>query len=548
MANNSNSPSDGTRPHPSTLKSYDTNTNTLNDNLNDTECEANNCDTIAGVLNMDNVLEDDRQLGLEEQGIIQKHHHHNNDDNDGCKKSGLIQRQHGLLSSSSTNNFDSDNGSIGTGIGHMVRCHGKLMRHRGVDTGKVTNMELFFDLVFVYAISAISETMVEELSWVVVLQMLVITLAVWWSWVYTAWVTNWFNPDSYLVRLLLLFLMLASLILSAVIPRSFHELGLVFGITFAVLQVVRSTMAMLVLHGHKLQKVFIRILTWQAAAAVFWIVGGALSGNARNIIWAVAVVVEYAGPMSGFYTPGLGKSISKDWEIHGGHLAERCSLFIIIALGESIVVTGSSFRDVLHEPAGVAMFVISFLGAASMWWIYFHSASNEAIEFVESSDDPGAMGRVAYTYIHFLMVLGIIWCAVADRLSIDDPFHIPYQKGNNSGSGSDGSHGSDEHSAPLHKRSGAPPEGFEIKDMVDVFIIIGGPCLFVLGHALFRRSFDPRLPKAHLAAIIAMLCVTPMCVFLPRWATAVCTTGILLFLAIYESYFRCVIVHKSSPF
>ncbi|KAG0034349.1 hypothetical protein BGZ82_005768 [Podila clonocystis] len=190
MANNNNSPSDGTRPHPSTLTSYDTNTNTLNDTLNDTECEANNCDTIAGVLNMDNVLEDDRQLALEEQGIVQKHHHHNNNDNDGCRKSGLIQRQHGLLSSSSTNNFDSDNGSIGTGIGHMVRCHGKLMRHRGVDTGKVTNMELFFDLVFVYAISAISETMVEELSWVVILQMLVITLAVWWSWVYTAWVTN----------------------------------------------------------------------------------------------------------------------------------------------------------------------------------------------------------------------------------------------------------------------------------------------------------------------------------------------------------------------
>lgn len=155
MANN-NSPSDGTRPHPSTLKSYDTNTNTLIDTLNDIECEANNNDTIAGVLNMGNVLEDDRQLALEEQGIVQKHHHNNNNDNnssgnDGHRKSGLLHRQHGLLSSTSTNNFDSDNGSIGTGYGHKVRCHGKLMRHREVDTGKVTNMELFFDLVYVYA-------------------------------------------------------------------------------------------------------------------------------------------------------------------------------------------------------------------------------------------------------------------------------------------------------------------------------------------------------------------------------------------------------------
>ncbi|KAI9241369.1 MAG: putative transmembrane protein [Podila humilis] len=384
------------------------------------------------------------------------------------------------------------------------------MRHRDIDTGKVTNMELFFDLVYVYAISAISETMVDELSWVVILEMLVITLAIWWSWVFTAWLTNWFNPDSYLVRLLLLFLMLASLILSAVIPRTFQDQSLVFGLTYAVLQLARSSTATLVLHGHKLQKVFVRMLTWQTVAAVFWIVGGAIGGTTRNIIWAVAVVIEYSGPMAGFYTPGCGKSLSTDWEIHGGHLAERCSLFIIIALGESIVVTGESFKDVLHEPAGIAMFIVSFLGAAAMWWIYFHSASNEAIEYVESSDDPGAMGRMAYTYIHFVMVLGIIWCAVADRLSIDDPYHL--------------------------------------KDMVDVLIIIGGPCLFVLGHALFRRSFAPRFPKAHLTAIVAMLCVTPICVFLPRWATAVCTTGIMMLLALYESYFRCVCIHKSPIF
>lgn len=210
---------------------------------------------------------------------------------------------------------------------------------------------------------------------------------------------------------------------------------------------------------------------------------------------------------------------------------ERCSLFIIIALGESIVVTGESFKDVLHEPAGIAMFIVSFLGAAAMWWIYFHSASNEAIEYVESSDDPGAMGRMAYTYIHFIMVLGIIWCAVADRLSIDDPYHVPYHKDNNSESGSQGS-----------------DESSELKDMVDVLIIIGGPCLFVLGHALFRRSFAPHLPKAHLTAIVAILCVTPICVFLPRWATAVCTTSIMMLLALYESYFRCVCINKSPIF
>ncbi|KAG0308931.1 hypothetical protein BGZ99_001022 [Dissophora globulifera] len=389
--------------------------------------------------------------------------------------------------SPSINNSFSDPPSYEQGLGHQLRCHAKLMRHRDRGT-KVTNVELFFDLVFVYAISSISETMVEDLSWEVLLQM--------------------FNPDSYLVRLLLLTLMLASLIMSAVIQNAFEDQSLLFAGMYVLIQVGRNVAAVIALHRHKLQRNFYRLLFWFMMTGVLWLVGGAIGGTTRNVLWTVAIVLEYMSPALGFYTPFIGKSLSTDWDVHGGHLAERCSLFIIIALGESIVVTGEAFRHVIHEPAGVGMFIVAFVGAAAMWWIYFHTAADEAIRYIERSRDPGKMGRIAYTYIHVFMVIGIIWCAVADRISIEDPYHVPHHDGS----------------------------------MTDVAIMIGGPVLFVLGHALFRRAFRPRLPRSHLLTVAVLLCATPIGIYLPLWATALTTTSILLALGFYESYFRCYVL------
>ncbi|KAF9948823.1 hypothetical protein BGZ70_002045 [Mortierella alpina] len=408
----------------------------------------------------------------------------------------------------STNTL-SDPPSYEAGLGGKVRLHAKLMRPRET-AAKVTNVELFFDLVFVYAISAIAESMEHHLTWEVVLEMLVVTLA--WGWVFSAWTFNWFNPDSYLVRILLLALMLINLIMSSVIGESFTSRSLLFAIMYVLIQLGRTTIVVLALHGHRLQKNFIRVLIWFCVTAVLWLTGGVLGGVTRNVLWTVAIVLEYTSAAAGFYVPGLGKSISTDWDIHGGHLAERCSLFIIIALGESIVVTGEAFKGVFSGAAGLGVFIISFLGAAAMWWIYFHTASTEAVEFVERSNDPGKMGRLAYTYIHVLMVIGIIWCAVADRLSLEHP-----------------------HAVPSH-------EGHRIY----VVIMIGGPALFVLGHALFRKSFCARTPHAHFAAIAAFICATPIGLFLPVWATALTTTTILLLLAFYESYFRCVILPRHA--
>ncbi|KAG0275201.1 hypothetical protein BGZ95_009074 [Linnemannia exigua] len=414
------------------------------------------------MLNQEAVDEDDRAITRAEQGVANK------------RRLEFEASQNITTSATAGSNADglgldhtntlSDPPSYDQSLSCRLRLHGKIMRHHG--NSKVTNVELFFDLVFVYAISSISEAMVEHLTWQMVLQMLLVTLAVWWAWIFSAWVFNWFNPDSYLVRLLLLALMLINLILSAVIHEAFGEQSLLFAGMYVLIQVGRNLAAVLVLHGHKLQKNFIRLLFWFAVTGVLWIVGGAIG--------------------------------------------ERCSLFIIIALGESIVVTGEAFREAFHEAAGVGMFIVSFVGAASMWWIYFHTASTEAIDYIERSNNPGKMGRIAYTYIHALMVIGIIWCAVADRISMEEPHVIPH-----------------------HEDHGG---------MIKVAIMIGGPALFVLGHALFRRAFCSRVSWAHWATIALFVCATPIGIFCPLWATALTTTTILMVLALYESYFRAVIL------
>ncbi|KAF9437601.1 hypothetical protein BGZ76_000125 [Entomortierella beljakovae] len=364
--------------------------------------------------------------------------------------------------------FASDPPPYDMSYGRRLRCHAKLLRNRACDT-KVTSVELFFDLVFVFAISSIAHTMEKDLSFVVTMEMLLVTLAV--------WVQSRFIPGS--------------------------------AIAFIADDVGRSGAAVIALYGHKLQKNFVRILAWFVVTAVLWIVGGAIGGNTRNVLWIVAIIIEYIGPSAGFYTPGIGMSTSIDWDIHGGHLAERCSLFIIIALGESIVVTGDSFAHMYHEPAAVGMFIVAFVGSASMWWIYFHSSSEEAVHHVEHSDDPGKMGRIGFTYLHAPMVVGIIWTAVADRLCIEEPYMVP------------------------HHHEGK---------MMEVAIMIGGPTIFVLGHALFRRTFCARVPVAHIATIIGFLCTTPVAIYAPAWVTATTTSTLLVMLAIYESYFRCYVL------
>lgn len=324
-----------------------------------------------------------------------------------------------------------------------------FLREEGAHRSVVTPIELFFDLVYVFAITQLSHKLLEHFDVTGALQTTLLLLAVWWAWVYTAWFTNWFEPDQRGVRLVLIALMVASLLMSTSIPEAFSERGLLFAVAYVALQVGRSLFIIWAARDNDVLRTnFVRLVLWSILAGVFWIAGALAEGPTREILWVVAVLVDYAAPLMFFAVPGLGRSTTADWDISGEHMAERAQLFVIIALGESILVTGATFGDLAPSTETIAAFVVAFLGSVALWWIYFDRAAGVAAEAIAHAADPGALARSAYTYIHLPIVAGIIVSAVGDELAI------------------------------AHPTGHASPEV--------LLALLGGPALYLAGHALFK--------------------------------------------------------------
>jgi len=221
-----------------------------------------------------------------------------------------------------------------------------MLRARDGGEQRVTPLELFFDLVYVFAITQLSHLLLDHPTVEGALQTLFLLLVVWWAWQYTTWFTNWFDPDALSVRLMLGAVMLASLVMSVAIPEAFGEQGLMFALAYVAIQLGRTGFAVLALGAsHPLGGGFRRILAWFAASGVLWVAGGLLEGEARYVLWLLALGVDYAGPAAGYRTPGMGRSRTEEWTIEGAHFAERCQLFVTGSLAESLLVTGTSIGE-----------------------------------------------------------------------------------------------------------------------------------------------------------------------------------------------------------
>ncbi|MGL4310622.1 MAG: low temperature requirement protein A, partial [Paracoccaceae bacterium] len=203
--------------------------------------------------------------------------------------------------------------------------------------------ELFYDLVFVFAITQVSHLLLHHYNAAGAIETALIFLAIWWVWIYTTWVLNRLDPERTAVRALLFGLMGAGLFLSMSIPQAFGERGLVFALAFVAMQTGRTGFMFVAAKGDALlRSTYLRILIWFCASAVFWIAGGlADPHHGRLPLWGIALAIEYAGPLTGVYVPGLGRDTTGNWTVKGGHIAERCGLFVIICLGETLLVSGA---------------------------------------------------------------------------------------------------------------------------------------------------------------------------------------------------------------
>jgi low temperature requirement protein LtrA len=341
----------------------------------------------------------------------------------------------------------------------------------GDESHRVTFVELFFDLVFVFAITQLSHSLIADPSLLRFAEVLILTGAIWWVWVDTTWIANWLNPERGAVRGMLIVLMLFGLVMSSALPEAFAEKGWLFAVAFVAMQLSRTAFAYFsfVEQGKTANALnVVRIISWYAFTGVFWIWGGFAPEQQRIWIWIIALAVESAGPAARYWIPVLGRSPVETWQVSGEHMAERVGLFFIIALGESIIVTGSVFAEQPLSWESFAALLAAFAGTVLLWLLYFAHGERSGSAYISDSNATGVVARTTYTYIPILMVVGIVLTAVGDDLVLAHPF---------------GHHGS--------------------TDVATAATVTGGAALYLFGTTLFKRSVGGPWLITHVVGVVA---------------------------------------------
>lgn len=378
-----------------------------------------------------------------------------------------------------------------------------LMRNHQGGPARVSYLELFFDLVYVFALTQISHLILEEMSWQGLAQAAVAFAAVWWAWIYTTWAANWLDPERVPVRILLLLVMLASLLMAVALPHAFDGGGPLFAFAYVAIQVVRSLFLAFVMSRAEGESGLnmLRVAIWFMVSGLFWTAGALIAEGGERLAWWVgALAIEYAGPFALFYVPFLGPSSIREWTISGHHMAERAALFIIIALGEGIVVTGATFAGQAMTRDNTLAFLLAFASSVMMWWIYFDVGARRGAELIEHHAEPGRVARNAYTYLHMPIVVGMIGVAVSDELLLAHP-------------------------------AGQAEQAL-------VAFTCGGLAVYLLAVGLFKRLANPfrKFPLSHLVGLglLATLALWTWLVQVPALTFAALAVAVLTVIAVWE--------------
>jgi low temperature requirement protein LtrA len=372
-----------------------------------------------------------------------------------------------------------------------------FLRRRDGHHARVTYEELLFDLVYVFAVTQVSHELLEHLSLSGLIDTVILWFAVWLGWQYTCWFTNWFDPETPLIRTVLFASMLLALIMASALPDAFGQRGLIFAAAYTGIQVGRTGFVVLLLgRDHVLAPNYRRMLGWLSISAGFWIAGAFARYEWRIALWSIAVLCEYASPMFGFALPGLGRSQTSEWTIEGAHLAERCQLFVIVALGETLLATGATMAKAATWDAPILLALLaSFLGTLAMWWLYFGTASKDAIATITQSGDPGRIGAY-FHYVHAILVAGIIATAVGNDLVLAHP-----------------------HDAP---------------SVAYILVLSGGPAIYLLGSAIYKKVVYGTVPVSHIAGAVALAALAPVAFAMDLLEIGLLTTALMLAVCVWE--------------
>lgn len=331
-------------------------------------------------------------------------------------------------------------------------------------------IELFFDLVYVLTIIQLSHHLLEHLTWRGALETSVLFLAVWWAWNYSAWAMNWLDPHSSIVRLLLVVLMVGAFGMAVALPHAFDDNAGLFVGGYLLMQLLRSGFMVAAFRGRDatMERNYTHLLIWSVVSALPWVAGALSVGDARLGWWILAVVIDYSAPWTGFFVPGRGSTPMSSWTLRPAHLAERNRLVFIIALGETVIISGSLLTDVELDAPTIAAALLGFALLVTLWWNYFNP-------FVEPADtgDTAAAGRSSFAYAHAAMVAGAIAVAVGIEIVAAHP------------------------SEPL--------------EAAYVIVLFAGPMLYLAGNAWFLRNHIERPLTDRLLAVVALAVVGIVC-------------------------------------
>ena len=355
---------------------------------------------------------------------------------------------------------------------------------------RVTPLELFFDLIFVFALTQVTGLVVADPTWAGLVRGLLVLGVLWWAWAAYAWLTNTIDPEEGIVRLAMFGAMGAMLIASFAVPDAFGDDAFLFACAYAIVRIAHLVLYAVAGRGDReLLAAVARLGVGSALAVGLLFVAAALDGKLQVAVWAIALACDLLAPYVGR---------ARGWHLSPGHFVERHGLIVIIALGESIVALGAGATSDLDAGVIVAA-LLGFAVAACLWWAYFDVVAIVAERRLTETEGNAqlAMARDSYSYLHLPMVAGIILFAVGVKKTLGDV-------------------------------------GEPLK-LVPAVALCGGVAMYLGAHILFRLRNVHSLNKPRLVVTGILVALVPAALALPALVTLGAVTAVCVGLIAYEA-------------
>jgi low temperature requirement protein LtrA len=362
-----------------------------------------------------------------------------------------------------------------------------------LDEHQVTPLELFFDLVFVFAITQVTSLLADNPTWAGVLRGMLVLAALWWAWGVYAWLTSTIDVDEGGIRLVMLCTMMAMFGVALAVPRSFGSDAVLFGVAYFLVRVLHLVLSAIPARDDPDRRgALLRFAPGAILGASLLVVAGFVEGNGRIAVWVVALAVDYLGPV----VLGIGQG----WKVAPEHFAERHGLFIIIALGESFIAIGLGLAAGFELIAGVIVAAaLGIVTVSALWWLYFDVAAIFARRRLVRAQglELHRLALHSYSYLHLPMVAGIVLFAFGLETTI--------------------AHAGDR------------------LDMVPAVGLCGGAALYLLGHVAFLLRTTGRVFRRRSIGAAVLLALIPAAVAIPALAALALVSTVCALIVAYEA-------------